>query len=286
MKLVRWGRRGVERPGLIDASGEVRDLSALIDDIASDVLSDASLGRLSRVDPTTLPLAPAGARLGACVARVGKLVCIGLNYRDHAREAGLPEPAEPIIFLKAPSAITGPNDPVEIPDGATKVDWEVELGVVIGTMAKNVSEEHALSHVAGYCIVNDVSERAWQMERGGQWDKGKCADTFAPIGPWLVTRDALLDPQALSLWREVNGVRRQQGTTADMVFGVRQLVAYVSQFMSLHPGDVIATGTPAGVGMGFRPPVYLQPGQTMRLGIQGLGEQLSRLTAPSVPTVR
>jgi 2-keto-4-pentenoate hydratase/2-oxohepta-3-ene-1,7-dioic acid hydratase in catechol pathway len=272
---------GAERPGLIDASGIVRDLSDLVDDIAGDVLSDASLHRLASVDPTTLPLAPEDARLGACVGRVGKLVCIGLNYRDHAREAGLPEPAEPIIFLKAPSAMIGPNDPVEIPDGGTKVDWEVELGVVIGTLAKNVREEAALSHVAGYCIVNDVSERAWQMERGGQWDKGKCADTFAPTGPWLLTRDAVPDPQALALWLEVDGVRRQQGTTADMIFEVRQLVAYVSQFMSLHPGDVIATGTPAGVGMGFRPPVYLQAGQTMRLGVQGLGEQHSAVTMPS-----
>lgn len=281
MKLVRWGEPGKERPGLVDSAGNVRDLSGTIEDVSGEALSDESLGRIERLDATTLPLAPEGVRLGACVGRIGKLVCIGLNYRDHAREAGLAEPVEPIVFLKATSAVTGPNDPVDIPAAAQKVDWEVELGVVIGRVAKNVPEANALSCVAGYCVVNDVSERAWQMERGGQWDKGKSADTFAPVGPWLVTRDAVPDPQALALWLDVDGVRRQEGTTADMIFGVAQLVAYVSHFMTLHPGDIVATGTPAGVGMGFCPPVYLQAGQTMRLGVQGLGEQCSVLRASS-----
>jgi 2-keto-4-pentenoate hydratase/2-oxohepta-3-ene-1,7-dioic acid hydratase in catechol pathway len=281
MKLVRWGKTGDERPGMLDDMGRVRDLSSVVDDIAGVTLSETTLRRLRDIDPTTLPTVEANARLGPCVGSIGKLVCIGLNYRDHAREAGLAEPVEPIVFLKPTSSITGPHDAVEIPIGARKVDWEVELGVVIGTTAKNVSEAQAMSHVAGYCVLNDVSERAWQMERGGQWDKGKAADTFAPIGPWLVTRDEVSDPQALPLWLEVDGVRRQQGNTADMIFGVAQLVAYVSIFMSLQPGDIIATGTPAGVGMGLRPPVYLQAGQTMRLGVEGLGVQQSVLTSPS-----
>jgi 2-keto-4-pentenoate hydratase/2-oxohepta-3-ene-1,7-dioic acid hydratase in catechol pathway len=272
MKLVRWGEQGHERPGVLDAAGCVRDLSGMVDDVAGEALSDAGLYRIAAA-LDGLPMAPASARLGPCVGRVGKVVCIGLNYRDHAREANLAEPKEPIIFLKATSAITGPHDPVVLPPGAQKGDWEVELGVVIGKVARNVSQAEALDHVAGYCIVNDVSERAWQMERGGQWDKGKAADTFAPIGPWLVTRDEVPDPQRLKLWLDVDDVRRQDGNTADMIFGVAEIIAYASQFMSLQPGDVIATGTPAGVGMGFKPPVYLCAGQTMRLGIDGLGEQ-------------
>jgi 2-keto-4-pentenoate hydratase/2-oxohepta-3-ene-1,7-dioic acid hydratase in catechol pathway len=273
MKLVRWGQRGTERPGLLDDAGQLRDLSSVVSDISGSTLSDEALARLRNSEAGALPLVPAGARLGPCVGAIGKIVCIGLNYRDHAREANLPEPKEPIIFLKPTSAVTGPQDPIEMPRGAEKVDWEVELGVVIGTVAKNVTREQALSHVAGYCVVNDVSERAWQMERGGQWDKGKAADTFAPIGPWLVTRDEVPDPQNLPLWLEVDGVRRQDGNTADMIFGVAELVSYVSGFMSLQPGDVIATGTPAGVGMGFKPPVYLRAGQQVRVGVQGLGEQ-------------
>lgn len=275
MKLVRWGSVGAERPGLLDSNGQVRDLSGLVDDIAGPTLSDDNLARIAAVDPASLPAIAAGTRLGACVGAIGKIVCIGLNYRDHAREAGLAEPKEPIIFFKATSAVTGPRDPIEIPAGADKVDWEVELGVVIGKATRRVSQSQALEHVAGYCIVNDVSERAWQLERGGQWDKGKSADTFAPIGPWLVTRDEIADPQRLPLWLEVDGVRRQDGNTADMIFGVAELVAYVSQFMSLQAGDIIATGTPAGVGMGYAPPVYLRPGQSLRLGIEGLGVQQS-----------
>ncbi|WP_144630957.1 fumarylacetoacetate hydrolase family protein [Bordetella genomosp. 13] len=279
MKLVRWGEPGMERPGMLDMDGQVRDLSSVVPDIAGEVLSDAGRARLAGLAREDLPVVPAGARLGPCVGRVGKIVCIGLNYRDHAREAGLPEPKEPIIFLKAASAIVGPTDPVVVPRGAHKVDWEVELGVVMGKTARDVAADQALSHVAGYCIVNDVSERAWQMERGGQWDKGKSADTFAPLGPWLVTSDEVADPQKLALQLDVDGVRRQDGTTADMIFGVAQLIAYVSGFMSLHPGDIIATGTPAGVGMGHQPAVYLRAGQAMRLGIEGLGEQRTPLVA-------
>jgi ureidoglycolate lyase len=279
MKLVRWGAPGAERPGMLDESGGVKDLSDAIDDISGSFLSDEALRRIAALDIACLPSAPASARLGPCIAHVGKLVCIGLNYRDHAREANLAEPKEPILFFKATSAIIGPADAVEIPPGAAKVDWEVELGVVIGKAGRNIAQADVFSHVAGYCIVNDVSERAWQMERGGQWDKGKSADTFAPLGPWLVTRDEVADPQRLPLWLEVDGVRRQQGNTADMIFGVAELVAYVSQFMSLQPGDVIATGTPAGVGMGFKPPVYLQAGQRLRVGIDGLGEQVNAVIA-------
>ncbi|WP_459615793.1 fumarylacetoacetate hydrolase family protein [Bordetella sp. 2513F-2] len=273
MKLVRWGSAGAERPGLLDDAGQVRDLSGLIPDIAGETLADEAMARIAASGAAALPAVPAGTRLGPCVGAIGKIVCIGLNYRDHAREAGLPEPKEPIIFFKATSAVVGPHDPVLIPPRAEKVDWEVELGVVIGKTARNIAAADSLRHVAGYCIVNDVSERAWQMERGGQWDKGKSADTFAPIGPWLVTRDEVADPQRLALWLEVDGVRRQDGNTSDMIFGVADLVAYVSQFMTLLPGDIIATGTPAGVGMGCTPPTYLEPGQTLRLGIQGLGEQ-------------
>lgn len=273
MKLVRWGNAGAERPGWLDESGQVRDLSGVVDDIAGKTLSDESLVRIAAANPADLPAVAPGTRLGPCVGAIGKIVCIGLNYRDHAREAKLAEPREPIIFFKATSAVVGPQDPIEIPAGAEKVDWEVELGVVIGKTARRISQSQALDHVAGYCIVNDVSERAWQIERGGQWDKGKSADTFAPIGPWLVTRDEVPDPQCLPLWLEVDGMRRQDGNTANMIFGVAELVTYVSQFMSLHPGDIIATGTPAGVGMGFAPPIYLRPGQSLRLGIEGLGVQ-------------
>ncbi|ANN68981.1 fumarylacetoacetate hydrolase family protein [Bordetella bronchialis] len=279
MKLVRWGRADAERPGMLDAAGRVRDLSGAIPDIDGKALADDVLARIAAIDPATLPLVPADERLGPCVAGIGKIVCIGLNYRDHAREANLPQPKEPIVFLKPASAVTGPTDPIRIPPGARKVDWEVELGVVIGKTAINVAREDALSFVAGYCVVNDVSERAWQMERGGQWDKGKAADTFCPVGPWLVTRDEIPDPQRLAMWLEVDGVRRQNGTSADMIFGVAELVAYVSGFMSLRPGDIIATGTPAGVGMGCQPPVFLRAGQSLRLGVEGLGVQHSPVRA-------
>ncbi|MCT7317281.1 ureidoglycolate lyase [Ralstonia sp. CHL-2022] len=277
MKLLRFGPNGQEKPGLLDATGTLRDLSGIVDDIAGNVLSDAFLAKLREVDPTTLPAVSGQPRLGPCVGRVGKFVCIGLNYADHAAESGLPVPAEPVVFNKWTSAICGPNDDIEIPRGSVKTDWEVELGVVIGKAAKYVDEANALDYVAGYCIVNDVSEREWQIERGGQWDKGKGFDTFGPLGPWLVTRDEVPDPQALDLWLEVDGHRYQNGNTRTMVFGVAQLVAYLSRCMSLQPGDVISTGTPPGVGLGIKPsPVYLKPGQTVRLGIAGLGEQLQR----------
>jgi 2-keto-4-pentenoate hydratase/2-oxohepta-3-ene-1,7-dioic acid hydratase in catechol pathway len=274
MKLLRYGPPGEEKPGLVDEGGAVRDLSGIVDDIAGEVLLPDWLDKLRRLNPADLPAVDPGARIGACVGRVGKFVCIGLNYADHAAESNLPVPAEPIVFLKATSAIIGPNDPVRIPRGSTKTDWEVELGVVIGKPAKYVSEAEALDHVAGYCVVNDVSEREYQIERGGTWDKGKGCDTFGPIGPWLVTRDEVPDPQNLRLWLEVDGRMCQDGTTQTMVFGVAHLVSYVSQFMSLRPGDVIATGTPPGVGMGMKPdPMFLRPGQVMRLGVEGLGEQ-------------
>ncbi|MCT7309028.1 ureidoglycolate lyase [Ralstonia sp. 22086] len=277
MKLLRFGPHGQEKPGLLDATGTLRDLSGIVDDIAGDVLSDVSLAKLRDVDPATLPAVSGQPRIGPCVGRVGKFICIGLNYADHAAESGLPVPSEPVVFNKWTSAICGPNDDVEIPRGSVKTDWEVELGVVIGKAAKYIDEANALDYVAGYCIVNDVSEREWQIERGGQWDKGKGFDTFGPLGPWLVTRDEVPDPQALDLWLEVDGHRYQNGNTRTMVFGVAQLVAYLSRCMSLQPGDVISTGTPPGVGLGIKPnPVYLKPGQTMRLGIAGLGEQLQR----------
>jgi 2-keto-4-pentenoate hydratase/2-oxohepta-3-ene-1,7-dioic acid hydratase in catechol pathway len=276
MKLLRFGEPGRERPGLLDASGAVRDLSSAVADLDGAALSPASLARLAALDPASLPLAPADARLGPCVARPGKFICIGLNYADHARETGKEPPPEPIVFMKATSAFCGPNDEVEIPRGSEKTDWEVELGVVIGSVAKYVSEADALRHVAGYCVVNDVSERAFQSERGGQWTKGKSHDTFGPTGPWLVTADEIPDPQALDLWLDVDGSRRQTGNTRTMIFGVAHLVSYLSQFMTLEPGDVIATGTPPGVGMGMKPPVFLRPGQEMRLGIEGLGEQRQR----------
>jgi len=274
MKLVRYGPTGQEKPGLIDKEGRLRDLSAHVADIRGETLGGASLERLAAVDPATLPLVGGSPRLGPCVGGVGKMICVGLNYSDHARESGMAVPTEPVLFMKATSAIVGPHDDVEIPPGALKVDWEVELGVVIGSTARYVSREQALDHVAGYCIVNDVSERAYQLERGGQWDKGKGCDTFGPLGPWMVTRDEVPDPQALDMWLEVDGKRYQNGNTHTMIFDVATLVSYISQFMSLQPGDVISTGTPPGVGMGQKPaPVYLSAGQVMRLGIAGLGEQ-------------
>ena len=273
MKLLRYGPAGAEKPGLMHEDGTIRDLSAHVDDIAGEALTDAGIARLRGIDPGSLPVVEGTPRIGPCVGRVGKFLCIGLNYSDHAAESGMPIPAEPILFFKANSAIIGPNDDVIIPKGSEKTDWEVELGIVIGTEARYVSEADALNHVAGYCVVNDLSERAFQMERGGQWTKGKSADTFGPIGPWLVTRDEVPDPQDLHMWLEVDGKRWQDGSTKTMIFGVAHLVSYVSQFMSLQPGDVISTGTPPGVGFGQKPPVYLKPGQEMRLGIAGLGEQ-------------
>lgn len=274
MKLCRYGQPGEEKPGLLDAAGGLRDLSGLVADIASETLSPSGLERLRSIDPETLPLVTDTQRFGPCVTGVGKFICIGLNYRDHADETGAPYPAEPVVFMKATSAIIGPNDDVRIPRDSHKSDWEVELGVVIGQKAKHVSEAEALGYVAGYCVVNDLSEREFQLERGGQWDKGKGCDTFGPIGPYLVTRDEIADVQNLPLWLEVDGTRYQDGNTKNMIFGVAEIISYLSRFMSLHPGDIISTGTPAGVGMGQRPePIYLRPGQTMRLGIEGLGEQ-------------
>jgi 2-keto-4-pentenoate hydratase/2-oxohepta-3-ene-1,7-dioic acid hydratase in catechol pathway len=284
LKLLRHGPRGHEKPGLLDADGRVRDLSAHVADIAGEVLGAAGLARLRELDVDALPLVPGqpqvDLRLGPCVGRVGKFICIGLNYADHAAESGMPLPTEPVVFSKWTSAITGPDDDVEIPRGSTRTDWEVELGVVIGTGGRYIDEGEAMSHVAGYCIVNDVSEREIQLERGGgQWDKGKGHDTFGPIGPWLVTTDEVPDPQALDLWLEVDGHRFQDGNTRTMVFGVARLVSYLSCFMSLQPGDVVSTGTPPGVGMGQKPPRYLRPGQTLRLGIAGLGVQRQRTVA-------
>ncbi|WP_186036452.1 ureidoglycolate lyase [Burkholderia gladioli] len=274
MKLLRYGPVGQEKPGLLDAGGRIRDLSAVIPDLAGEALSDVALARLRALDPDSLPLVPGEPRIGACVGQIGKFVCIGLNYADHAAESGLPVPSEPVVFAKWTSAVCGPNDGIEIPRDSLKTDWEVELGVVIGRPCKNVDEADALDYVAGYCVINDVSEREWQIERGGQWDKGKGFDSFGPIGPWLVTRDEVPDPQQLSLWLEVDGHRYQDGSTRTMIFGVAEVIAYLSRCMSLQPGDVISTGTPPGVGMGVKPaPVYLKPGQTVRLGIDGLGEQ-------------
>ena len=274
MKLLRYGPVGQEKPGLLDSSNTLRDLSGVLSDIEGQHLGDAALARLRAIDPATLPAVPGQPRVGPCVARVGKFICIGLNYADHAAESGAAIPTEPVIFNKWTSAICGPNDAVEIPRGSSKTDWEVELGVVIGKAAKYITEAQALEHVAGYCVVNDVSEREWQIERGGTWDKGKGFDTFGPIGPWLVTRDEVPDPQNLSMWLDVDGKRFQNGNTKTMIFSVAQIVAYVSQCMSLQPGDIISTGTPPGVGLGIKPnPVYLKAGQTMRLGIEGLGEQ-------------
>jgi 2-keto-4-pentenoate hydratase/2-oxohepta-3-ene-1,7-dioic acid hydratase in catechol pathway len=280
MKLLRCGPAGRERPAMLDADGRIRDLSGVIPDVSSDALLPASLDRLRALDPKTLPLVEGTPRVGPCVGRVGKFLCIGLNYADHAKESGASVPREPIVFSKATSAIIGPDDDVVIPRGSEKTDWEVELGVVIGAPAKYVSEADALKHVAGYCVVNDLSERAFQLEGTGQWVKGKSADTFGPIGPWLVTRDEVPDPQALDMWLEVDGHRYQNGSTKTMIFGVAFLVSFLSRFMSLQPGDIISTGTPPGVGMGQKPqPIYLRPGQRMVLGVAGLGEQRQRVVA-------
>ncbi|AVO37644.1 fumarylacetoacetate hydrolase family protein [Pukyongiella litopenaei] len=273
MKLLRYGPAGSEKPGLRHDDGTIRDLSAHVADIGGEVLTGAGQDMLRALDADSLPVVDGDPRLGPCVAGVGKIIAIGLNYADHAAEAGMEVPPEPVIFFKATSAICGPNDDVIIPRGSEKTDWEVELGVVIGKPASYVDEADAMDHVAGYCVVNDVSERAFQIERAGQWVKGKSADTFAPMGPWLVTRDEVPEPQNLKMWLDVDGHRYQDGSTATMVYGVRHLVSYLSQFMSLQPGDVISTGTPPGVGMGQSPQVYLRPGQEMRLGIEGLGEQ-------------
>lgn len=279
MKLLRHGPAGQEKPGLLDATGRVRDLSALIDDISPELLAPENLAELATLDESSLPLVPADVRLGPPLARIGKIVCVGLNYADHAKESGLPVPAEPVLFMKATSAISGPFDPVILPRGSSKTDWEVELGVVIGSKAQYVERAEAMDYVAGYCIVNDVSERAFQLERGGQWDKGKSADTFAPIGPWLVTRDELADVADLQLRLSVNGELRQQGNTRTMIFSIEEIVSYVSQFMTLNPGDVISTGTPPGVGAGMSPPQFLKPGDRMTLSIAGLGEQTQDVQA-------
>lgn len=279
MKLLRYGEPGAEKPGLLDADGVIRDLSAHVADIGGAALDPAALAALAKLDPKSLPAVSGKPRLGACVAGVGKFICIGLNYSDHAAETGATVPSEPVVFMKATSAIVGPDDDVLIPRGSQKTDWEVELGVVIGKKAKYVTEAEALDHVAGYCVSHDVSERAFQAERQGQWTKGKSCDTFGPIGPWLVTRDAVKEPQNLKMWLTVNGETRQDGSTKTMVYGVAFLVSYLSQFMSLMPGDVISTGTPPGVGLGQKPPVYLKAGQTMQLGIEGLGTQRQRVVA-------
>lgn len=274
MKLVRYGLPGAECAGLVDAYGVVRDLSMLLPDIGPKQLSPRTLDALRALDASRLPAVQAQVRLGCPIGGIGKIVCVGLNYADHAAEAGLPAPTEPVLFMKATTSLSGPTDPVRIPYAAQKVDWEVELGVVIGTRARHVTEAAALQHVAGYVLANDVSERSYQMERGGQWDKGKGYDTFAPLGPWLVTADEVPDPHAIDLWLEVNGQRMQNGSTSRFIFGVPKVVSYISDFMTLEPGDVILTGTPAGVGLGHKPePRFLQPGDVMRLGATGLGEQ-------------
>ena len=273
MKLVRYGNPGREKPGLIDLDGKLRDLSGVVPDIGPAQLGSLGMARLRKANPAKLPLVRGKPRFGCPVAQVGKLVAIGLNYADHAAEAGAAIPKEPIVFLKATTCIQGPDDPVMLPRGSVKADWEVELGVVIGTTARYVAKKDALAHVAGYCIVNDVSEREYQLERGPQWDKGKGCDTFGPIGPWLVTADEIPNVQRLAMWLDVNGQRMQTGNTRTMIFNVAKLVSYVSQFMTLNPGDVITTGTPPGVGMGMKPPRFLRKGDVMTLGIQGLGEQ-------------
>jgi 2-keto-4-pentenoate hydratase/2-oxohepta-3-ene-1,7-dioic acid hydratase in catechol pathway len=280
MKLVRYGRPGRERPGLIDAAGKIRNLSEVVADIDAATLAPKVLARLAKIKPETLPLVRGAPRVGPCVAAVGNFVAVGLNYADHAVESGMPVPKEPVLFNKAPTCIVGAYDDVVIPRGSEKTDWEVELGVVIGARASYVSEKDALDHVAGYCIVNDVSERAFQLERGGgQWAKGKGCPTFGPIGPWLVTKDEIPDPQKLTMWLDVNGERMQSGTTATMVFGVARLVSEISQFMILLPGDVITTGTPPGVGSGKKPPRFLKAGDTISLGIDRLGQQAQRVVA-------
>ena len=273
MKLVRYGKPGKEKPGLIDQEGKLRDLSGVIKDIGPEQLGDAALAKLRKLKTANLPLVKGAPRLGSPVSGVSKFIAIGLNYADHAAEAGLPVPKEPVVFMKATTCIQGPNDPIMLPKGSLKTDWEVELGVVIGTRVRYVSQKDALNFVAGYCTINDISEREYQIERGGTWDKGKGCDTFGPLGPWLVTRDEVPNPQKLGMWLDLNGQRMQTGSTRTMIFGVAKLVSYVSQFLTLMPGDVITTGTPPGVGMGKKPPFYLKKGDSMTLGIEGLGEQ-------------
>ena len=273
MKLLRYGEPGAEKPGILDANGQIRDLSAHVGDIGGRWIAPEGLAAIAALPLETLPIVKGAPRLGPCVTGTGKFICIGLNYSDHAAETDASVPTEPVIFMKATSAIQGPNDPVEIPRGSEKTDWEVELGVVIGKTAKYVSEADALDYVAGYCVINDLSERAFQLEHQGQWTKGKSADTFGPTGPWLVTKDEVPDPQNLDMWLEVNGHRYQNGSTRTMVYGVAFVVSYLSRFMSLRPGDIISTGTPPGVGLGQKPPLYLKAGDKMALGIQGLGEQ-------------
>ncbi|NYE27824.1 2,4-diketo-3-deoxy-L-fuconate hydrolase [Rhodanobacter sp. K2T2] len=279
MKLLRYGNPGQERPGILDAQGRLRDLAAQVGDIDDTVIGHEGLSRLAAIDTSTLPIVDDGVRLGPPVARVGKIICVGMNYADHAAETGASVPEQPVLFMKATSSIVGAYDEVMIPRGSLKTDWEVELGIVIGTMARDVSEADALHHVAGYLVVNDVSERAFQLEHGGQWVKGKGCDTFGPLGPWLATADEIPDPQNIGLWLEVNGHRYQQGNTRTMVFGVAHLVSYISRYMTLLPGDIISSGTPAGVGLGQHPPVYLRPGDVMELGIEGLGQQRQRVVA-------
>ena len=279
MKLVRYGNPGKEKPGLIDAQGQLRDLSAVVKDITPDQLGDAALAKLAKLKVDKLPLVKGKPRYGNPVTGTPKFIAIGLNYADHAAESGLPIPAEPVVFMKATSCIQGPNDPVMLPKGSKKTDWEVELGVIIGTRARYVAQKDALKHVAGYCTVNDVSEREFQIERGGTWDKGKGCDTFGPIGPWLVTRDEVPKPQKLSMWLDLNGKRVQTGSTKTMIFSVAKIVSYLSQFMTLEPGDIITTGTPPGVGLGMKPPLYLKKGDVMTLGIEGLGEQRQEVVA-------
>ena len=273
MKLLRYGEVGAEKPGMLDEHGDIRDLSTIVSDISPAIIDAGDLDGLKSVDPASLPRVENNPRLGPCVGQIGKFVCIGLNYSDHAKETGMPIPTEPIVFMKTTSSISGPDDDIELIRGSVKTDWEVELGIVVGKHTKYVSEENALDHVAGYCVVNDVSERKWQLEQGGQWIKGKSGDTYGPIGPWFVTRDEIPDPQNLDLWLEVNDKRHQDGNTRTMIFPVSTIISYLSQCMSLQPGDVIATGTPPGVGQGMKPPVYLRAGDRLRLGVEGLGIQ-------------
>jgi len=282
MKLLRYGPHGQEKPGMLSADGKILDLSAVVPDISATTLASNAQEKIRKIDPASLPVIAAESRIGACVAGVGKFVCIGLNYSDHAAESGMAMPSEPVVFMKATSSIMGPNDNVVMPRGSKKTDWEVELGIVIGKPAKYVSESDAIKHVAGYCVVNDLSERAFQLEGTGQWVKGKSADTFGPIGPWLVTPDEIPDPQALNIWLQVDGHFYQRGSTRTMVFGVAWLISYLSRFMSLQPGDVISTGTPPGVGLGQKPPKYLVAGNKIHLGIDGLGNQTQLVTEETV----
>lgn len=278
MKLLRFGKKGYEQPGILDRDNNIRDLSGIVRDIDGEVLEN-ELTRIRDIDISSLPIVDGPVRLGPCVAKTGKFICIGLNYSDHAAETNAPIPSEPVIFNKWTSAIIGPYDDVEIPRGSKKTDWEVELGVIIGRSGRYIEKDQAMDHVAGYCVINDISEREYQIERGGTWDKGKGCDTFGPIGPWLVTKDEIEDPQNLDLWLDIDGKRYQNGTTQKMIFDVVTIVSYVSQFMSLQAGDIISTGTPPGVGLGLKPPVYLKPGQTMHLGITGLGEQKQKVVS-------